>query len=170
MLSSATFSPCRRYRYVLRRTWDAAGQTVLFIGLNPSTADAKHDDPTIRRCIRFAADWGFGSLIVANLFAYRATKPADLRRAADPIGPRNNFWLAQLQKQADLTIAAWGIHGAHLNRDRHVLGKLSRLHCLGKTKAGHPRHPLYLAATARPSPLTHDSITPMASPTASRTG
>ena len=148
--SSALFSACKRYRYNLRRSWDHSLGTVLFIGLNPSTADAKKDDPTIRRCIRFARTWGYGSLIMANLFAYRSTKPAALRRVKDPVGPRNNWWLTRLAKQADLVIAAWGIHGSLLSRDIAVKRKNRNLYCLGKTDAGHPRHPLYLPATTKP--------------------
>jgi hypothetical protein len=153
MLGSATFSPCKRFRYVLRRTWNPAGKTVLFIALNPSTADANHDDPTIRRCIRFAADWGYGSLFVANLFAYRATDPKILRATPDPIGPRNNWWLTRLHNQAHLTIAAWGIHGAYLQRNRAILKKRPSLHCLGITQSGHPKHPLYVHSTTTPTPF-----------------
>jgi|HubBroStandDraft_1064217.scaffolds.fasta_scaffold327952_2 hypothetical protein len=154
---SAVFSDCNRYRYVLRRSWDPTRQTVLFVGLNPSTADAKRNDPTIRRCIRFAHDWGFGSLIMANLFAYRATQPGILPRADDPIGPKNNSWLSRLQKQADIVIAAWGIHGTLRARNLEVLPRFPIIHCLGKTKSGHPRHPLYLPATVTPKPYYYDA-------------
>jgi hypothetical protein len=150
---SAVFSKCMRYRYVLRRVWDRSKQSVLFIGLNPSTADATNDDPTIRRCIRFASDWGFGSVTVANLFAYRATQPQKLRRARDPIGPENDRWLQDLQSESDLVVAAWGVHGALRERNLEVLGKISPAYCLGLTKEGHPRHPLYLKASARPRPF-----------------
>jgi hypothetical protein len=152
MDGSAIFSACENYRYVLRRSWDATRRTVLFVGLNPSTADAKVNDPTIRRCIRFATDWDFGSLIMANLFAYRATQPSLLPNVSDPVGPRNNWWLSMLQKEADLVIAAWGIHGTLLDRNSEVLGKLSEVYCLGLTKAGHPKHPLYLSASVTPRP------------------
>jgi hypothetical protein len=150
MVGSAEFSACRRYRYVLRRVWDNVRPAVLFIGLNPSTATATINDPTIRRCIRFAQDWGFGSLLMANLFAYRATEPGILREIDDPIGPRNNWWLSNLQRKAGLVVAAWGIHGTLLSREAEVLHKLTDVHCLGITKAGHPKHPLYLPASAKP--------------------
>jgi len=153
MLGSAIFSDCGRYRYVLRRTWRADGRTVLIIGLNPSTADASNDDPTIRRCVRFAKDWGYGSLIVANLFAFRATQPAMLRTVRDPTGPRNDWWLTRLARQADLTVAAWGMHGSLIARDARVLRKLSDVYCLGLTKGGHPKHPLYLPASRTPVPF-----------------
>jgi hypothetical protein len=153
MDGSAIFSECEHYRYVLRRTWDVTRRTVLFVGLNPSTADATVNDPTIRRCIRFAQDWNFGSLIMANLFAYRTTEPSLLPRVSDPVGPRNNWWLSMLQRKADLVIAAWGIHGTLLARNSEVLGKLTGTYCLGLTKAGHPKHPLYLAANVTPRPF-----------------
>jgi hypothetical protein len=151
MDGSAVFSDCEQYRYVLRRTWNATHKSVLFIGLNPSTADAKLNDPTIRRCIGFARDWGYGSMLMANLFAYRATEPCVLPDVDDPIGPRNNWWLSVLQRQVDLVVAAWGIHGTLLSRDVYVLSRLSEVHCLGLTKAGHPKHPLYLPATVTPA-------------------
>ena len=91
IVQSADFSACGTYRYALRRIWLPAAPQVLFIGLNPSTADEKSDDPTIRRCLGFARSWGYGGLIVANLFAYRATAPSALREARDPIGPLNDL-------------------------------------------------------------------------------
>ncbi len=144
MLRSAVFSTCRRYRYVLRRTWDHSLPTVLFIALNPSTADETVDDPTIRRCIGFATDWGFGSLVVANLFALRSTDPKVLKKSCDPIGPRNDRWLRRLSGEAELTIAAWGVHGALRDRAAKVLPMLKHPYHLGQTRDGHPRHPLYL--------------------------
>jgi hypothetical protein len=130
--------------------WDDDLPRMLFVALNPSTADATNDDPTIRRCIGFARSWGFGGVIVANLFAYRSTDPAGLRRVADPIGPRNDWWLSKLSGESELTIAAWGIHGSLLERDQAVLPKLKNVHHLGLTRHGNPRHPLYLPKHARP--------------------
>lgn len=144
MESSAHFSRCGRYRYALWRTWDEKCPTMLFIGLNPSTADAIEDDPTIRRCIRFADDRGYGRLAVANLFAYRATKPAVLRKALHPIGKTNNRWLLRLAAESDVCVAAWGNGGRHLGRDAEVIALLGDLKCLGHTTAGAPRHPLYV--------------------------
>jgi hypothetical protein len=154
MLRSANFSRCRTYRYALRRQWVARGSVVLFVGLNPSTADEEVDDPTIRRCIGFARDWGYGGMIMANLFAYRATHPAELKRVPEPIGPRNNLWLAALAKQVHLVVCAWGNHGTFLQRDQNVLRRLSRAYCLGRTQSGQPRHPLYLSRTIKPRLLT----------------
>jgi hypothetical protein len=135
---------------VLRRAWDRKLPTVLFVALNPSTADAISDDPTIRRCIGFARSWGFGKLVVANLFALRSTDPSVLVDADDPIGPKNDWWLRTLSKKAELTIAAWGIHGALHDRAAHVLPMLRSVHHLGRTRAGHPRHPLYLRGSCLP--------------------
>jgi hypothetical protein len=122
----------------------------MFLGLNPSTATATTDDPTIRRCIGFARDWGFGSLVMANLFAYRSSDPVVLSRVSDPIGPRNNWWLSFHRNRVQRVIAAWGIHGALLSRDADVMESFPELHCLGVTKNGHPKHPLYLPANIEP--------------------
>ena len=89
----AVFSPCRTYRYALSRVWAADKPYALFIGLNPSTADETLDDPTIRRCIDFAKRWGYGGLVMANLFAYRATNPSEMKAATDPVGVANDEWL-----------------------------------------------------------------------------
>lgn len=149
MQRSASFSPCREYRYSLSRTWDRTLPVVLFVGLNPSTADDKSDDPTVRRCIGFATKWRFGGLILVNLFAYRTTDPRRLSEVEDPIGPDNDRWLAVAQARAARVVAAWGNQGAFLRRDENVLGRLGRTHCLGVTKTGSPRHPLYLSAKTR---------------------
>jgi hypothetical protein len=108
MRSPALLSPCRRYRFALWRRWDI-GPQVLFVMLNPSTADEAMDDPTIRRCIGLARSWGFSALAVGNLFAYRTTSPADLSASADPVGSKNDHWLHRLHEESSLTIAAWGI-------------------------------------------------------------
>jgi hypothetical protein len=146
--SSAKLSSCRKYRYTLMRTWDESKPSVMFVGLNPSTADAKIDDPTVRRCIGFARRWGFGKLVLTNLFAFRSTDPALLEDIADPVGPENDHWIAQSSRVADLTVVAWGVHGSLLERDQEVLAQLHEPHCLGTTKSGAPRHPLYLPADA----------------------
>jgi len=143
---SAEFSPDRRYRYALYRTWDEEKSKVLFIGLNPSTADESVDDPTIRRCKRFAFDWGYGGLIMANLFALRATDPKTMMADPAPVGPYNSDWLVRLYREAETTVAAWGNYGGLLNRDKIVMGFLPKMKCLGLTKQRHPRHPLYVQA------------------------
>lgn len=122
----------------------------MFVGLNPSTADAEQDDPTIRRCIGFAKEWGYGELLMGNLFAFRATNPAIMAAADDPIGPDNDMWLNELAEEASLVIAAWGAHPIAASRAQQVVETLDDVKCLGVTKGGHPRHPLYLPKTATP--------------------
>lgn len=161
LVKRATISADGLYRYTLSRTWDWNGPvwSLAFIMLNPSTADAELDDPTIRRCMGFARTFGYGGLVVVNLYAFRATKPADLWRAADPVGPENDEYLAALLADRAAhgvpTIAAWGAH-AKPDRVRQVLDMpgAERLVCLGHTKHGAPRHPLYLRGDSQMRPLT----------------
>jgi hypothetical protein len=157
MHRGAKFDPTGRYRYSLRRTWDSALPRVAFIMLNPSTADGRADDPTIRRCIGFARRWGYGSLIVVNLFAYRTPSPAVLARASGPVGPDNDRHLRAAWSRSAAIVAAWGVHGSLLGRDLAVMALLARgrkpLLCLGTTQDGHPRHPLYLPADVQPRPF-----------------
>jgi hypothetical protein len=150
----AVFDPSRRYRYRLWRRW-AAGAPVLFVMLNPSTADAERDDPTIRRCVGFARAWGFAGMTVVNLFALRATDPARLRRARDPVGRDNDCHIAAAAAGAGTVVVAWGTHGELGARDRAVLALLAphRPRCLGLTRGGHPRHPLYLPARTASRPF-----------------
>lgn len=154
MDKGATFSPCRTWRYTLWRQWDAKEPYVAFIGLNPSTADETVDDPTIRRCIRYAQDWGYGGLYMLNIFALRSTDPKKLYKHKDPTGPHNDVTLISVCVDAGLIIAAWGTHGEHLDRGERVAKMLARrsldVYCLGRTKAGHPKHPLYLKADLKP--------------------
>ena len=150
MKKTAAFSPCRRYRYALCRQWDNTKPTVLFIGLNPSTADEENDDPTLVRCINFAKSWGSGGVCMANLFAYRATKPKDLLARKRVIGKDNNDWLLDLAKDADKVIAAWGNDGRYLSRSTQVKKLIEPLHCLKLNKSGEPAHPLYLKAGLTP--------------------
>jgi len=149
MQTNAVLSPCRRYRFALWRRWDI-GPQVLFIMLNPSTADELTDDPTVRRCIGFARSWGFGSLAVGNLFAFRTTSPAELSAWTDPVGPENDHWLSLLHEESSMTIAAWGNHGRLLGRSTDISAKLPGLHILGLTKQGEPRHPLYVRSGIPP--------------------
>lgn len=141
------------YRYKLWRTWDYDLMPTAWVMLNPSTADATVDDPTIRRCMAFSRRWGAGGIIVVNLFALRATDPADLLRAAragtDPIGPENDRHLLDVFPACDVVIAAWGAHAMAKDRAKAVLSlvpETMELSCLGTTKAGYPRHPLYVSA------------------------
>lgn len=153
--TAAVFSPDRVYRYALTRTW-GDGPSAAWVMLNPSTADAFADDPTIRRCIDFSRAAGFDGLVVLNLFALRASDPAVMRAHDEPIGPCNNAVLSLLAgalgDRIGTWVAAWGVHGSHLDRDRRVRDLLAaagavRLRCLGTTRDGHPRHPLYVPAS-----------------------
>jgi len=147
--SDAVFSGCRTFRYTLRRIWNVGKPLVTFVGLNPSTADESIDDPTVRRCAGFAARWGFGGLILTNIFAYRSTDPKALLLCNDPIGPENDYWIQDASRSAQATIVAWGIHGRMFNRENAVLAQLKVPYCLGTTKGGCPRHPLYLSGNTR---------------------
>lgn len=146
-ISKAAISACQRYRYQLTRQWNHELETVVFVMLNPSTADANTNDPTIRRCLNFAHDWGFGGIKVVNLFAWRATNPAELRTSVDPIGPENDEYLTAAFLTSPVTVVAWGA-GAPVERVQQVAALLQTAnitpHCLGTTQAGHPRHPLYV--------------------------
>lgn len=176
--AGATISTCGRYRYRLWREWrlhprpahwdmwtDERGLPVVdgnghqlgtpkscvFVMLNPSTADGKSDDPTIRRCVGFAKSWGYDRLEVVNIFAYRATNPRDLlalNHADDPVGWRNEEYVRQViaRHRLGVIVCAWGAHGGHLGQDETMLGWIGSLprFALGLTAGGHPRHPLYV--------------------------
>ena len=124
-----------------------------FVCLNPSTADEVQDDPTVRRCIRYAKDWGYGGMAMLNLFAFRATDPEAMKRAKDPVGPENDIYLSEWSAGARVTVCAWGAQGVFLGRDKEVLPLLHRPHYLALTADGQPRHPLYLKAALKPKPL-----------------
>jgi hypothetical protein len=145
---STRFSTCGKFRYLLTREF-GGDSTCLFVMLNPSTADATQDDPTIRRCISFAKREGFGRLEVVNLYAFRSTLPSILFAATDPVGADNDDEIRQALSQADLVIAAWGNHGDFdPRRVETVRGMIKAsgkpVKCLGLTALGQPKHPLYL--------------------------
>jgi hypothetical protein len=121
----------------------------MLVGLNPSTADEETDDHTIRRCIGFAKSWGYGGIYMLNLFAFRATQPADMKKAEDPVGPDNDNLLAAYQITTAKTVACWGTHGSYLGRDKSVTSFMGALYCLGTTRDGHPKHPLRLRADTK---------------------
>jgi hypothetical protein len=146
------------YRYRLERHWWGGRGLCAFIMLNPSTADEHRDDPTIRRCIGFARRWGYAGLIVANLFALRATDPLALFDADDPAGdPANRDAIRAAIDEAALILCAWGHFAAARDRGQEVVARARERgrvpHCLGLTRQGAPRHPLYLPAAARPIPF-----------------
>lgn len=149
----AEFSECMKYRYALGRQFKHGVGICVFVMLNPSTADANIDDPTIRRCMNYAHDWGFGRLVVVNIFAWRSTNPKVLKKLADAIGPQNDGVVMREVSKAQRVICAWGAHGDLYRRGRAVLATLQnacRPEHLGLTKSGQPKHPLYLKADAVP--------------------
>lgn len=148
---SAIISDDGLYRYRLARSWDASAEPLAFVMLNPSTADALVDDPTIRRCRSFAAAHGFGGIVVANLFAFRATNPKALGGAVDPVGPDNDDHLRQLSHI--VVCAAWGAYKADARVEEvKALVGTKALFSLGETASGAPRHPLYVAGSTRLQP------------------
>ena len=155
MIGDARFSACRTYRWTLSRTWDD-GPTLQVVGLNPSTADEVHNDPTVTRCIRYAQRWGYGRLLMTNAYGLRSTDPRGLREVADPVGPRNDHWIRRCATEADRVLIAWGNHGTE--RAPRLLRLLDEVWCLGITKTGQPKHPLYLRADLEPVPYDRGSI------------
>lgn len=145
---TAKFSDDRKHRYLLTREFQTGVGTTLFIGLNPSTATEELDDPTIRRCIGFSLKWGHQRLLMANVFALRSTDPKVLYNHPDPVGPENDLHILEAAKKADIVVLAWGHHAGLRGRDNEVLALLKgiKVYCLGQTKDGYPKHPLYLAA------------------------
>ena len=150
---SAIFSSDGRYRYVLRREWNAHSPGVLFIGLNPSTADASRNDPTIRRLIGFAHRWGYGHLVVANLYAYCTPYPGTLFQCAEPVGKENDRWLSHLVKQYKTTVLIYGNQARKGDRHLVLLPMVPQPYCIRISKAGMPMHPLYLPYTSEPIPF-----------------
>ena len=149
--SGAEFSDCRRYRYALWRRWDWQGyaKQIMFIGLNPSTANESENDATIRRCIQFAKEWGYCGVLVTNVYAWCSTDPRRLKNVSNPTGPDNDKVLSDRQSQAGLIVAAWGNH-CPPEREQEVCRAIARtIYCLGCTKDGRPRHPLYLPKTTQ---------------------
>lgn len=165
LIRECHFSPCRTYRYQLRIIWDPTRKPKMFIGLNPSTADEVQDDPTVRRCINFAKDWGCGGLVMANAFAFRSTDPRPMLKHPDPVGDENTpEYLQSLARVCEGNpIAAWGKHadrikqpGSSMNFSRgYFLEDALRLDCLAINLDGSPKHPLYLARTLKPRPWNY---------------
>jgi hypothetical protein len=157
--TSAVLSDCKKHRYSLTRVWDDNKPRVLFIMLNPSTADAEKDDPTIRRCIGFAKDWGYGGIYVVNLFSLRATNPKDLLTAPFVVGIENEKWFRRMSCLAHLVVCAWGNSSIvnklqkRLDHGWKPLSWISKpLHYIELSKDGTPKHPLYLPKHLTPIP------------------
>jgi len=157
--STALFDPERLYRYLLTRAWKT-GRRVLWILLNPSTADETKLDPTLRRCQGYSLAWGFDGFEICNMYGFRSTKPAGLWKVADPVGPGNDAQIVAAAQRADLVVVGWG-GNAKIDRARDLAAKLEDagidLFCLRTTLAGHPNHPLYLKREAVPIPW-HSSL------------
>jgi hypothetical protein len=164
MKTGANFSACRKYRFVLWRIWDESKPYAMFIGLNPSTADEVENDNTIIRCMNYAKGWGYGSLCMTNLFAYRATDPAAMRSEPNPIGESNNEWLVKLATNAGVVVAAWGNNGSHLNRSSEVLKLIPTIHYLKLNVTGEPAHLLYLLSDLKPQLMNMQKRVPVVHP------
>jgi hypothetical protein len=154
--SGASFSRCRKWRYLLWRKW-ADGPVANFLMLNPSTADEVKLDPSCTRARLYAERWGFGALVVTNLFGWRATDPDDMKAARDPVGRGNDSAILDVALTSAIVVCAWGNHGAHMERSAAVLSYLRKaqvnLHALRLNGNGEPAHPLYLPARLEPVPF-----------------
>lgn len=151
MKKDAIICPQGKYRYYLTRQWDLYLPSVNFIGLNPSTADASDDDPTIRKCMTYARGWGYGGIIMTNLFAFRTKDPYEMmQQGVNAIGAENNRYLIQGHKEAKISVAAWGNHGGLNERSKDVVHLIPNLYCLKITKLKQPAHPLYLSSQLTP--------------------
>lgn len=156
--SNARFSPCWTWRYDLWRCWNPAGPTILWLLLNPSTADELNNDPTVERCERRSRAVGAGGYHVCNIFALRSTDPKGLYTAADPVGPENDEAIIATARAANRVICGWGNHGRLHNRGREVLAMLRENnivpYCLKVTGASEPGHPLYIGYSVQPRLLS----------------
>jgi hypothetical protein len=153
--AGAAFSVCRRWRYLLWRCWDERKPVANFLMLNPSTADEFQLDPSCTRARSYAERWGFGGVLVTNIFAWRATDPEEMKSVKDPIGSGNDRAIVKAATEAKLIVCAWGNHGEHLGRANAVADLLKKsriaLHMLRLNGSGHPAHPLYLPANLTPA-------------------
>jgi hypothetical protein len=154
--SGAAFSRCRRWRYLLWRRWDPARPAANFLMLNPSTADEWQLDPSCTRARLYAERWGYGALIVTNLFGWRATDPAVMKAVRDPVGRGNDRAIVRAARESAIVVCAWGNHGAHLGRSAEVRALLERARIqprvLRMNAGGEPAHPLYLPSRLKPRP------------------
>lgn len=161
-VASATFSPCRQYRYTLTRTWSTQDKPWMFLMLNPSTADEVVNDPTVSRCQARAKSAGAGGLIVTNIFAWRSTDPQALYGHQDPVGPDNDRAILEMATQAGRVICAWGNHGELAGRGEAVRTMLLGAGCtpyvLALNKGGSPKHPLYVSNKTQASPWLDASV------------
>jgi len=149
--AGAEFSRCRRWRYLLWRRW-RPGPLANFLMLNPSTADEVKLDPSCTRARGYALRWGFGGLLVTNIFAWRATDPQEMKAVRDPVGRGNDRAILRAAREAAIVVCAWGNHGTHLGRAVQVRRNLNEipLHALHMNGSGEPAHPLYLSGALEP--------------------
>jgi hypothetical protein len=164
--AGAVFSSCRRWRYLLWRRWDESKPVANFLMLNPSTADEFKLDPSCTRARNYAGRWGFGAVIITNIFGWRATDPEEMKSVKDPVGRGNDRAIVKAAKEAKLVVCAWGNHGLHRERSRNVVALLREqgisLHVLKMNGCGEPAHPLYLPANLSPAvfpPLSRGGAT-----------
>lgn len=148
--SGAVLSYDKKYRYALWRRWDPTLKTIMFIMLNPSTADETKNDPTIHKCMEYAKRWGYGTLLVGNVYAYRSSDPRVLSTIQNPIGELCDSYIYEMAKHSDMIIAAWGNNIISDNRVNAIRAITGKLYCLEKSKSRHPKHPLYLRKTLKP--------------------
>ena len=146
--NGAIFSDDRKYRFVLWRKWDKTKPMIMFIGLNPSTANENHDDPTIRRVVGFARKWGYGGVYMLNLFTYVSAYPAELTKCEDPLLMADHY-LEVFCHKAELIVFAWGNFPEAVERSRRMQFLFPSARCFGKNKNVSPKHPLYLPGSAQ---------------------
>lgn len=164
MRKGAKISKCGTYRYYLNRIWDDKRPKIMFIMLNPSTADQVKDDPTIRRLIAFTKKWGYGGFYVCNLFAYRNKSIKELKHQIksgfDVVGPENDKVMLKVfaREGIEKVIFAWGTNGSLMGRDNVVRALFKEAYYLELTKEGHPKHPLYLSSTLIPKPFIQNLL------------
>jgi hypothetical protein len=155
----AVISSCGRYRYALMRAWGDGARYVMFVGLNPSTADGSVEDPTLRRCIGFARAWGYDGLWMANLYGLRSPKPRALRLADDPVGPETDRWLRHMRDRSELVVACWGADPMATPERTAAVHAIvgDELQAIRITKSRRPEHPLYLPGDLRPVPYRQEA-------------
>jgi len=153
--TGAVFSACRRWRYLLWRRWDRARPIANFLMLNPSTADEFKLDPSCTRARNYAERWGYGSVLITNIFGWRATDPDEMKAARDPVGRGNDRAILRAARESAIVVCAWGNHGAHLGRSDVVRTLLIKAgiapRVLRMNGSGEPAHPLYLPGDLEPS-------------------
>ena len=150
ILFGARFSKCRKYRYTLWRIWDDSKPKIMFLGLNPSTADEINNDPTVTRCINYSKSWGYGGMYMMNIFAFRTTYPIELKKTNDPVGKNNDYWIQKIYNNAHKCVGVWGNDGEFKNRFEVIFKLIPKLYCLKINNSGQPAHPLYLRSDLKP--------------------